>query len=197
MMELETFFTVSDQTKLLFGAILLGIPLGLCFDVLRTLRVLIQHGKIATALEDVAFLLLWGASLLCYAVVMARGEVRGYYMLGSALGFLLYRCTLGNLVVPLLRRIFEIMGRFLRWAGMPFINGIVRICSVLKEKFGHFAKLFVKDSFFLHLPLIADRKVLYNKGNGIKREVTRKWQKRGTRRKSKDAGSFGSSAGQQ
>ena len=37
-MELETFFTVPEQTRLLLYAVLLGIPLGMGFDVLRTLR---------------------------------------------------------------------------------------------------------------------------------------------------------------
>ena len=50
-MELETFFTVPEQTRLLLYAVLLGIPLGMGFDVLRTLRLLLPHGKLATALE--------------------------------------------------------------------------------------------------------------------------------------------------
>ena len=40
MMQLETFFTVPEQTRLLIFAVLLGIPLGVVFDVLRTLRLL-------------------------------------------------------------------------------------------------------------------------------------------------------------
>ena len=69
------------------------------------LRLLLPHGKLATALEDVSFLLVWAAALLCFSTVLARGEFRGYYWMGSALGFLLYRCTLGCVTVPLLRRI--------------------------------------------------------------------------------------------
>ena len=77
MMQLETFFTVPEQTRLLIFAVLLGIPLGVVFDVLRTLRLLLPHGKLAAALEDVAFLLLWAGTLLCFSTVLARGEFRG------------------------------------------------------------------------------------------------------------------------
>ena len=80
MMQLETFFTVPEQTRLLIFAVLLGIPLGVVFDVLRTLRLLLPHGKLAAALEDVAFLLLWAGALLCFSTVLARGEFRGYYV---------------------------------------------------------------------------------------------------------------------
>ncbi len=86
-MELETFFTVPEQTRLLLYAVLLGIPLGMGFDVLRTLRLLLPHGKLATALEDVSFLLVWAAALLCFSTVLARGEFRGYYWMGSAWAF--------------------------------------------------------------------------------------------------------------
>ena len=65
-------------------------------------------------LEDVSFLLVWAAALLCFSTVLARGEFRGYYWMGSALGFLLYRCTLGCVTVPLLRRIFSGLGRLFR-----------------------------------------------------------------------------------
>ena len=78
MMQLETFFTVPEQTRLLIFAVLLGIPLGVVFDVLRTLRLLLPHGKLAAALEDVAFLLLWAGALLCFSTVLARGEFRGW-----------------------------------------------------------------------------------------------------------------------
>ena len=135
-MELETFFTVPEQTRLLLYAVLLGIPLGMGFDVLRTLRLLLPHGKLATALEDVSFLLVWAAALLCFSTVLARGEFRGYYWMGSALGFLLYRCTLGCVTVPLLRRIFSGLGRFFRRLFLPLFHGVVRICTPLNRKFG-------------------------------------------------------------
>ncbi|WP_295214624.1 spore cortex biosynthesis protein YabQ [Ruminococcus sp.] len=197
MMELETFFTVPEQTRLLIFAVLLGIPLGFCFDILRTLRVLISHGRLATALEDIVFLLLWGISLLCFSTVLARGELRGYYAMGSALGFLLYRCTLGCVTVPLLRRIFGAVGCFLRWLTAPLFHGIVRICGGLKENFGHFAKLSGKASFFSHLPLIGDGKMLYNKTDRSEQEAARRWQRQNRRKKNNHAGSSGSSAGQQ
>ena len=197
MMELETFFTVPEQTRLLFFAVLLGIPLGMCFDVLRTLRLLLPHGKLATALEDVAFLLVWGGVLLCFSGALARGELRGYYALGSTLGFLLYRCTLGCVTVPLLRRIFGGIGMMLRRILTPPFHGVVRICSGLKEKFGHFAKLSEKVSFFSRLPLIDGGKMLYNKKGNSKREAEREWRKRNRRNRNNPAGFFGSSAGRQ
>ncbi|WP_294364078.1 spore cortex biosynthesis protein YabQ [uncultured Ruminococcus sp.] len=197
MMELETFFTVPQQIRLLLYAVFLGFPLGFCFDLLRSIRAILPHGKLAAALEDIAFLLLWSGALVCFSCVLARGEIRGYYVLGSILGFLLYCCTLGVLIVPLLRRILHRIFRCGKWAFRPILHGIVRITGVLKEKFGHFAKLFQMPLFFSHLPLNRERKMLYNKKDQTKQEVTRKWLRRKRNRKKSHAGSFGSSAGPQ
>lgn len=159
MMELETYFTVSEQTRLFLCSILLGLPLGCGYDLLRTLRLLLRHSKLAAALEDVLFLLIWGGTLLCFSSVLARGELRGYYGMGSFLGFLLWRCTLGCMTVPLLRRILLLLKRLLA----PAARGVVRIYREIQKKFGHFAKLFKKASFFPLLHLIAGREMLYNK----------------------------------
>ena len=46
-MELETFFTVQEQTRLFVLACLAGIPLGMLYDGLRILRAVFPHGKIS------------------------------------------------------------------------------------------------------------------------------------------------------
>lgn len=151
-MELETFFTVSEQTRLLLCAILLGVPIGLCYDLLRTLRLLIRHGVLATVAEDLLFLLLWGAALLCFSAMLARGEFRVYFFFGSFLGFLVYRCTLGVCIVPFLHRILAWIRRLLGWLFCPVFYGIVRICRTWQEKFIHFAEVFGKQVFFCICP---------------------------------------------
>ena len=145
---------------------------------------IISHGKLAAALEDVAFLLLWAGALLCFSTVLARGEFRGYYVMGSVLGFLLYRCTLGCVTVPLLGRVLAGIFGSLRRLFRPLFHGVVRICTPLHRKFGHFAKLFRKASFFSHLPLQRDRKMLYNDSGILKRKAALSWQRKQKRKKS-------------
>lgn len=184
-MELETYFSVPEQTRLLLLSILLGLPLGVCLDVLRTMRVLVRHGRLAAAVEDVAFLLVWAAGLVCFASVFARGELRGYYALGSLMGLLLYRCTIGCVTVPLLRRILTGIFSAAAKVGRPLFHGVVRIGRRIFGKFGYFAKVFGKSAKIFRLPLIAARKMLYNKG-AIQKSHGRRRQyggKRNNRRK--------------
>ena len=151
MMQLETFFTVPEQTRLLIFAVLLGIPLGVVFDVLRTLRLLLPHGKLAAALEDVAFLLLWAGALLCFSTVLARGEFRGYYVMGNS-RFLVTAVRWVMVTVPLLGRVLAGIFGSLRRLFRP---AFPRCCAYLHSvapKFGHFAKLFEKHLFFAFTP---------------------------------------------
>ena len=113
-----------------------------------------------------------------------RGEFRGYYVMGSVLGFLLYRCTLGCVTVPLLGRVLAGIFGSLRRLFRPLFHGVVRICTPLHRKFGHFAKLFRKASFFSHLPLQRDRKMLYNDSGILKRKAALSWQRKQKRKKS-------------
>lgn len=189
MMQLETFFTVTEQSQLLIDAILLGIPLGVCYDILRTIRLLLPHGKIAVAAEDIAFLLFYGGALLCFSVVLARGEVRGYYLLGSLLGFLLYYCTLGKLTVSLLRRLILLIRGILSRLFSPLLCSGVRIWRNLKVNFVHFSKVSEKVSIFSRLPLILHRKKLYNRKKPNKQEAAGRWH----RKKRKTTGSSDSS----
>ncbi len=190
MMELETFFTVTEQSQLLLYAVLLGIPLGFCYDLLRAVRLLIPHGKFIVAIEDIAFLLFCGGALLCFSVVLARGEVRGYYVLGTLLGFLLYHCTLGMLIVPLLRRILLLLQKLMRHMFSPVFHGIVRIYSIFKRKFVQSSKVSKKIPVFSHLPLIVHRNMLYNRSSKNERTAGRRWQ---NRKKSHDGYSGSSS----
>lgn len=92
---METFFSISEQTQLFLGSVLLGLPIGLLLDGFRFLRMLLPHHSAAVFLEDSA--LTAGAMFLLqtYAVMFGRSEMRGYFCIGAALGFLLYLLTIG------------------------------------------------------------------------------------------------------
>lgn len=97
----ETFRTVREELFLLGGAVLLGIPAGILFDLFRFLRRLIRHHWSVTMLEDIFFLLLISFLLLCYVSAFADGIFRMYYVIGCLCGFVLHECLLGNLFFSL------------------------------------------------------------------------------------------------
>lgn len=161
----DTFLTVHEETLLFLYSCLLGAALGLLFDVLRAVRLVLPHKTFAAALEDVFFLLFWAGCIAAFTSAFAKGDLRFYYIFGSILGFLLYRFTLGNPVVRLLRRILGGITGLLAWCLRPITALLVRMYRKCRGKFVTNAKNREKFKNIRKAPLIAPRKMLYNKHN--------------------------------
>ncbi len=101
----EQFFTVYQETWLFFGSCLLGIPLGLLWDVMRLLRCLLPHHAVAVFLEDVLLVFAAAVFVQCYAIVFARSALRYYDALGCLCGFGIYCCTVGGVMGRIFSRI--------------------------------------------------------------------------------------------
>lgn len=128
---LETFFTASEQLRLFGLSCLLGIPIGIAFDCFRALRLLIPHNRVLVALEDMLFLGLYGVFLMCFVMSMSRGELRWFYPVGNGLGFVVYHCTAGVVVVGVLRRLLGGVRRLFA----PLGRFLALICAKMKRLF--------------------------------------------------------------
>ncbi len=127
----DTFWTTQEELLLFGCAVLLALPAGVLFDLLRLFRRLIPHHPLAVALEDVLWLLTVSLLLLLYATAFAKGVFRVYYAAGCLLGFVIYLCTIGRVTVPLLARL-------LRTAGLPAVRlgqGFAKICTKVRHRF--------------------------------------------------------------
>ena len=115
-MNLETFFTVSEQCSLFLLSVVLGLGIGVFYDVFRTLPIVFPPAakKNAVFAEDIVFMAASGAAVFVYAAVLCRGQVRFFCVLGTFLGFLLYIATVGSLIVSILRRIAAAIVKFFR-----------------------------------------------------------------------------------
>lgn len=106
-MNLETFFTVSEQCTLFMLSVVLGLGIGVLYDVFRTLRIVFPPAakKNAVFAEDIIFMVISGAAVFLYAAVLCRGQVRLFCVIGTFLGFLLYLATVGSIIVGIFRSI--------------------------------------------------------------------------------------------
>ncbi len=158
MEDLESFFTSGQQMNLFIMSCLFGVPIGIVFDIFRTLRIIIPHGKIAVLIEDILFFLLYGIFIMCFTVTAARSEFRFYYCLGNLLGFILYFTTAGSIVTKFLRKIIEKIRELLR----PIVKKFVLICGKILKKFVRSLQNIKFKKKNNKTPLIDDADLLYN-----------------------------------
>lgn len=127
----DTFWTTQEELLLFGGAVLLGVPAGILFDLWRILRRLRPHPGWLVAAEDMLWVLSVGMLLLCYADTLGKGVFRGYYALGCGIGFVLYACTVGKVVTNFIAGCFRVLG-------MPVSRicaGFVTICRKAAHSF--------------------------------------------------------------
>ncbi len=118
--------SVSAQTIELLYSALLGLYLGVLFDVIRTFRAYMPRNRVATALFDVLFWMIAVISLLAFVMTVSGGRMRWYVLLGAFCGGFVYMAALSEIVykifisvVSALRKILHLITRplylFFRW----------------------------------------------------------------------------------
>lgn len=127
------------QLSGLFLAAGLGFVLGLVFDLLRVLRALTHPSAAAVFWQDVLFCVGGATAFFFFLLPITGGTVRGYLLLGTAVGFAVYLGTFGRFLVSLCQKASRVWGRLtapLRRAGARLLAGIgtvfVRITAPLR-----------------------------------------------------------------
>lgn len=98
---------ISVELKLFLISVLSGGILLLVYDLLRIIRRLIKQDSFLVALEDLFF---WvGASLFIFAMMYREnnGVIRGFIILGMAIGMILYHNMFGDFFVDLIVKLIR------------------------------------------------------------------------------------------
>lgn len=97
-----------DQFFVLAVFLGIGFMLGLMFELLRFLRRLFAgDGTAAVRVQDVLFCMAAFFVQFFSLLAFADGELRAHLLLSSAAGFLVFRCSVGELLRKLLDRCGE------------------------------------------------------------------------------------------
>ena len=165
----ETFFSINEEIYLFGLSCLFGIIIGVCYDVFRTARILFPHNTALVVIEDVVFMAFYAVFLSSFATVCARGELRFYYVIGNAIGFIFYFFTLGSIVISAMKKIYYAVAKMLSVAFTPVRSVYVK----LQEKEHNFvtnSKNSVKTNKKKSFLLLNTTDLLYNKKENKKRK---------------------------
>lgn len=182
----ETYFTVSEELRLFGLSCLLGAVIGVAYDVLRVLRLMLPHNSFLVAAEDIGFLGLCAVALTAFSNAAARGEMRLYFAVGSVLGFTLYFFTVGRAVNATLRKLFSLLGAVLKLIFRPLGAFFALLRAKAIVKFVGNLQIIVKPFEKIKIVLLNRRLLLYNKmANKKRKNVKSVAQKNETRKTGK------------
>ncbi|MBQ8296322.1 MAG: spore cortex biosynthesis protein YabQ [Ruminococcus sp.] len=131
----ETFFTVHEQLILLGLSCLFGAVLGVCYDFFRAARVIFPHNSWLVIIEDILFMCGYAVFLTSFSSAAARGEFRFYFVIGNAIGFILYFFTVGSVMIKALKKLYGVLGGIVRIIMRPLKGIYVLICEKAALKF--------------------------------------------------------------
>lgn len=136
---------ISQVTVFLF-AMLLGAFLSLFFDGFRILNVVLKLNLKRIFFEDITYFILSAIITFMYILVMNSGEIRFYIIFGEAIGWLIYRATLGKFIYKIILFIVKLLSRWLFRLKNYFISKIPKDkIKKLTSKFKITKPQFVKN----------------------------------------------------
>lgn len=108
-MELE----FAQQSAAFLWSILLGAALGVIYGVLSLIRFTFKLSKYAVISLDILFMLISALSVFYFSLGFLDGYIRIYVILGAAVGFFVYRLTIGKALSRLFKPIVTVSRRII------------------------------------------------------------------------------------
>ena len=104
---------VSNQANLFIIFSLVGVIIGLLFDVFRILRKMINSNDILTYIEDIVFWILTGIIIIYAMYRFCDGELRFFMILGIVFGTIIYLLTISKYIIKFFTIFFNIIKKII------------------------------------------------------------------------------------
>ena len=161
---------VTSQITIFLFSMLLGAFLSLFFDGFRIMNAVLKVNLKRIFFEDVIYFVLSAIITFTYILVMNSGEIRVYIVLGEAIGWLIYRVTIGKFVYKLILTVVKFLSKWLSKLKRFFIS------KIPKDKM---RKLINKFKTMKNCVSISDSIIkILPKKNGMTGFLVIRWMKR-------------------
>lgn len=137
-----------NQTHLFIVFTIVGIIIGILFDIFRILRKSFKTKDIVTYIEDILFWILTGIIILFSMYKFSNGELRFFMIIGIIMGTLMYMITFSRYVIKISVFIIKIIKTIIVYPVKVvekilkkiIIRPIFIICINFKKNFINFVK---------------------------------------------------------
>lgn len=93
-----------NQILVFLCSCVLGVILGVFYDIFRVIRVMINPKNIVVFVQDVVYFLICGFITFAFVLVFNFGESRFYILVGETIGWVTYHITLGDIIYKKIKK---------------------------------------------------------------------------------------------
>ena len=108
------WLSLSEQTAYFLWSLPLGAALAAVYDLVRAGRMLLRAGNVHVMISDILFSVFCGLMTSLFALPFNKGDVRGFIIFGEAVGFLVYRLTIGSIMGKIYARSAVILRKIIQ-----------------------------------------------------------------------------------
>ena len=132
----------SYEFNVFLAFILIGLSIGLLFDLFRILRRVYKTPDFITILQDIVFWIISGIIILLGIFVLNEGKIRAYLFLGIFIGISLYIAiiskTIMKLGVSILNSFNKILLSPIKKAYKIVVSFLFKITNIIKNRLKKF-----------------------------------------------------------
>ncbi len=110
-----------SQGQIFIFFFIIGIIIGMIFDIFKTLRKSFKTSDKLTFFEDLIFIIISAYLIILGIIKLNGGEVRFYLFLGIFFGIIIYLLTISNIYGIILYTVVEICKKMLKVPTSCFI----------------------------------------------------------------------------
>lgn len=132
--------SITEQGFVFLFACLVGVVLGIFYDVFRIARIAFNPRFFVIFIEDILFCFGASAAVVLFVYYANSGIIRWFALVGCALAFAFYYFTAGKLVMYLSEKIIRVIAAILRFiyniTFVPVRRFVIFIAKLIVRAFG-------------------------------------------------------------
>lgn len=98
--------SLADQLYVTSLSLLMGVALGVLYDVFKVLRLVGLNGAVTVFFEDILFFAISTITVFSFYMQVTDGKFRVYPLIFAGIGFLIYYLTLEKLIFFIIKKIY-------------------------------------------------------------------------------------------
>ena len=114
-----------------------GLVMCVIYDITRVLRWHLSLGRAGVFFLDILYFSVSGIATFCLFLSLTNGEIRGYILIGEAVGFMLFRATLSVFFCKGLKVFLKVLNFALnlanKWIFVPLKSFFAKTITVFKK----------------------------------------------------------------